>query len=413
MTRNIIGLFDSATDAQATLSDLRGAGFDNDRISFAANNANNQYGTYDSSTDGSATGGTATGEPGMFDKEGNGLDAGEGAGFGATSGAVMGGLAGLLAGIGAIAIPGIGPTVASGWLSTTLGSTLLGAGLGAATGGVIGALVGAGIPEGDAQVYAESLRRGGSMITVNANSDDEASRAIEIMRAHNVVDIDRRGEEFRQSGWTGFDSKSGEYTGERVDTKRTADTHQHATANKSGEMKVPVVEETLNVQKREVESGGVRVFTRVEETPVQEQVTLRQEHVNVERTAVNRPVSGADMDALKEGTVEVRERSEQAVVNKEARVVEEVTINKEVDQRVETISDTVRRTDVEVEQIPGETRTVGSTDTTTHAHTDMTGGGEGAIERGVSKAGNAVERGLGADLDADGDVGKRDTRNNY
>jgi uncharacterized protein (TIGR02271 family) len=319
----------------------------------------------------------------------------------------MGGLAGLLVGIGAIAIPGIGPTVASGWLSTTLGSTLLGAGLGAATGGVIGALVGAGIPETDAQVYAESLRRGSSMITVTANSEDEASRAIKIMRAHNVVDIDRRGEELRKSGWTGLDAKAGEYTGERYDTRRDIDT-------RGGELKVPVVEEQLNVQKREVEgTGGVRVYTRVEETPVQEQVTLRQEHVNVERTPVNRPVSSTDMDALQEGTLEVRERSEQAVVNKEARVVEEVTINKDVEQHTETISDTVRRTDVDVEQIPGQTRTVGSTDTTTRANADLTGGGEGAIERGVSKTGNAVERGLGADLDADGDVGQRDPRNNY
>jgi uncharacterized protein (TIGR02271 family) len=123
--------------------------------------------------------------------------------------------------------------------------------------------------------------------------------------------------------------------------------------NREGEQVLPVVEEELQVGKREVERGGVRVYTHVTQTPVQENVMLREEHVNVERHPVNRPVSEADLSNLQDRTIEVRETAEEAIVNKQARVVEEVVINKEATQRTETISDTVRRTDVEVEQIPG------------------------------------------------------------
>lgn len=121
---------------------------------------------------------------------------------------------------------------------------------------------------------------------------------------------------------------------------------------RGGEARVPVVEEELKVGKREVERGGVRVQTSVQEKPVEEQVSLREEHVRVERRPVDRPATQEDVNqALHGRTVEVRERSEQPVVQKEARVVEEVVVGKEATQRTETIRDTVRRTDVEVEQV--------------------------------------------------------------
>jgi len=128
-----------------------------------------------------------------------------------------------------------------------------------------------------------------------------------------------------------------------------------------GELAIPVVEEELRVGTREVESGGVRVDTRVEETPVEEQVTLREERVHVDRRPVDRPASDADFDRVQEGAVEVRERREEAVVDKQARVVEEVVINRDVEERTETIRDTVRRTDVDVDETPGRTSTT-STD---------------------------------------------------
>jgi uncharacterized protein (TIGR02271 family) len=114
---------------------------------------------------------------------------------------------------------------------------------------------------------------------------------------------------------------------------------------------VPIVEEELRVGKRPVERGGIRIHKRVEEKPVSEQVTLRDETVEVQRRPVDRAVSEADLAAAQDGTFEVRERDEEAVVDKQARVVEEVVIDKDVEERTETVQDTLRRTDVDVEQV--------------------------------------------------------------
>ena len=113
----------------------------------------------------------------------------------------------------------------------------------------------------------------------------------------------------------------------------------------------PVVQEQLKVGKREVQRGGVRVFSRVVETPVNESIGLREEHVNVERRPVNEPISTTDTTAFREQSIEMRETAEEAVVEKSARVVEEVTINKEVTEREQQINDTVRHTEVEIENL--------------------------------------------------------------
>ncbi len=504
--KNVVGLFDNASDAQAALQELRDAGFSGSDISFVGNNSRNDYGDNDT---------TGRGD--------TGTEAEEGAGFGAAGGAVLGGLTGLLVGLGALAIPGIGPVVAAGTLATALGSTALGAGIGAAAGGLVGALVGAGIPEEHANVYAEGVRRGGALITVQATSDTDADRAADIMDQHNVVDIDQRGEEYRTEGFSRFDENAEPYSGTTATTASTtsfndadrsssgdADTsigrddyadsskvgtaggglagaatgaaigsaggpvgtviggvagavtgggvgaagdaagaeatddehdrshgHDHTTAgtggtsatamgsttdygtmgttgynttsttgatgfntniDQGGEIKVPIVEEELRVGKREVETGGVRVNTRIEEVPVNEQVTVRDESVDVVRTPVNRPVSDVDGATFQEGTFEVRERDEEVVVDKQTRVVEEVHVKKTVEERTETVQDTLRRTDVDVQQVGGTTGTTSN---------------EGFGERTLGNANNAVERNTGLDTDRSGDAGDRDTRNNY
>lgn len=122
---------------------------------------------------------------------------------------------------------------------------------------------------------------------------------------------------------------------------------------KDEEVRLPVVEEELQVGKRAVETGGVRVHTGVTETPVREDVRLHEEHVNVERRPVDREVRPEDMKAFKEGTIEMREMAEEAVVAKKARVVEEVVVGKQATERTEHIADTVRRTNVEIEPIAG------------------------------------------------------------
>ncbi|WP_227496458.1 YsnF/AvaK domain-containing protein [Massilia litorea] len=143
-------------------------------------------------------------------------------------------------------------------------------------------------------------------------------------------------------------SLQGSQTGSSLTGSMQRDT---AMARDTNTAAIPVVQEQLKIGKREVSRGGVRVYSRVVETPVNENVQLREEHVNVERRPVNEPISGADATAFKEQSIEMRETAEEAVVEKSARVVEEVTINKEVTQREQQIRDTVRHTEVEVEQL--------------------------------------------------------------
>lgn len=228
-------------------------------------------------------------------------------------------------------------------------------------------------------LYAEAVRRGSCVLAVDAASDEQRERATEIMNRHDPIDIDERSAHWRTQGWTGYDASAprlsddeiarerstygtaaGTVTGATTGTAATAamqdttsDTAQNASAGQrtEGTSTFPVVEEELKVGKREVQRGGVRVYQRVQERPVEEAVQLRQEHVKVERHAVDQPVSQADMAAFKEGTVELREMAEEPVVSKTAHVVEEVVVGKEVSQETANIKDSVRRTDVEVEQL--------------------------------------------------------------
>ena len=143
------------------------------------------------------------------------------AGTGATVGTLVGGGAGLLAGIGLLAIPGIGPLVAAGWMV----AALTGAGVGAAAGGLAGSLVGSGVDEVDAQVYAEGVSRGGTLVTVRAD-DSRIARAKEIMNAHGPVDSTARAGEYRAGGWTGYVADSTATTG--LDRSRDGMAGSHA-----------------------------------------------------------------------------------------------------------------------------------------------------------------------------------------
>lgn len=192
--KNVVGLFDNMRDAEAVVRDLRDAGVVDTDISFAGRNAD-----------------AATMESNEYIGSGH-SEAAEGAGFGATGGTVVGGLTGLLVGLGAIAIPGVGPVIAAGTLATALGSAALGAGIGAATGGLLGALVGAGIPEEDANVYSEGIRRGGALVMAKVD-DNLVDTALDIMDRYNVVDIDERSAEYRSGGWSRYDENAEPYTG--------------------------------------------------------------------------------------------------------------------------------------------------------------------------------------------------------
>ncbi|HBY99454.1 MAG TPA: hypothetical protein DEP84_36870 [Chloroflexi bacterium] len=162
------------------------------------------------------------------------------------------------------------------------------------------------------------------------------------MRRHNPIDVRQRAAGWRERGWTGFDQEAEPYTG-GIDEDRGFE---------EGQTTVPVVEEQMQVGKREVESGGVRVHRYVTEKPVEERVRRRDEDVDVSRRRVDRPASEADLaDAFQEETIEVSETHEEPVVAKKGRVTEEVIIDKDVSERTQTVCDTVRDTEVEVEPL--------------------------------------------------------------
>lgn len=220
-----------------------------------------------------------------------------------------------------------------------------------------------GVPPEETEYYAEGVRRGGTLITVTA-ADDKADVAADIMRRYEVVDLDSRVDFWREQGWTGYDPAATAYTTEQVSTEKERRPAADVTAERlrEDEARIPVTEEELKVGKRAVRSGGVRVHSRIIEKPVEERVALREEHVEVERRPVNRPLSDAEKAAaFKEGVIEAEEYREEAVVSKEARVVEEVVVNKGATQHEETIRDTVRHTDVEVEKTGGHTATAATT----------------------------------------------------
>ncbi len=180
--KTVVGLFDYYQDAERAVQELNARGFTSTDISVAARDSTLQQRV-------------------VGDKD---AAVAESAGAGAVGGAAVGGLAGLLVGLGALAIPGIGPVIAAGTLATALGTTAAGAGIGAAAGGLIGALVGLGIPEEDAHIYAESVKRGSVLVTVRTG-DERAPQALNVMRQFNAIDVDTRRKEWETAGWSRFD----------------------------------------------------------------------------------------------------------------------------------------------------------------------------------------------------------------
>jgi uncharacterized protein (TIGR02271 family) len=190
-----------------------------------------------------------------------------------------------------------------------------------------------------AHTYDEAVRRGAAAVVVDVQDEAQADRACSLLHELGAIDVDERAKQWRAEGWkppaTGAGMRQDVASGTRGSREGVLD----------------VVEEELQVGKRSLDRGGVRVVQRVSSKPVREMVRLREEHAVVERRAVNRPATGADLSNFKEGTLEIRETAEEPVVAKTARVVEEVRVGKEVREREEAVEDTVRRKDVEVERL--------------------------------------------------------------
>ena len=226
----------------------------------------------------------------------------------------------------------------------------------------------------DHPTYAEGVRRGGIMLTAHVE-DPKVDDAVRLLEQHGSVDLNERETAWRSEGWTGASRVTGggiasegagplrslspieqtETTGAFTRTKSVASSAPvpvaAATASAGRDDVVQVVEETLNVGKRTVNRGKVRIHSYGVVTPVRETVSLRDETVTVDRRPVDRPLAAADLvaNAFKDRTIEMEEIDEEAVIAKTARVVEEISLRKEVTDSVRTVAETVRSTKVEIE----------------------------------------------------------------
>jgi stress response protein YsnF len=248
-------------------------------------------------------------------------------------------------------------------------------------GGFWASLKDAFMPEEDRYTYSEGLSRGGTLLTVSADGA-HVDTSMNILEEHGSVDLDEREATWRKEGWSGYQAGAAggatattgalrnptttEVAGGTTATRAAGATEAVAAhgAAQTGTDYIPVVEERLNVGKRMVESGRVRVRSYAVEEAVSENVTLHDETVQVDRRVVDRAVTPGDEALFAEKVIEATEMREQAVVSKDARVVGEVGIRKDATQRTETVSDKVRRTEVEVEDERGNISRTGTTDKT-------------------------------------------------
>ena len=257
----------------------------------------------------------------------------------------------------------------------------------------------------DYRRYSSAAGKSQSIVTVYVDSEDEAERAADILDDAGAADVDEKAGQYGSSSGSNYKGSSADSSygtsgtsyphntgdlstnlGSTATTGATGDISGYASSagtagtsdyntgsdyNKGSDYKtssdyatrsgdsdlsdtgksLKVIEEELQVGKKEVQTGGARLRSRIIHKPVEEQVRLREETVRVERTPVDRPATEADFNSFKEGEIELTETAEVPVVSKEARVVEEVSLDKDVNERVETVKDTVRKTEVDVEKL--------------------------------------------------------------
>jgi uncharacterized protein (TIGR02271 family) len=218
------------------------------------------------------------------------------------------------------------------------------------------------MPDEDRYSYAEGLSRGGYMVVASDLDTAYYDQAVDILDDEGSVDLDEREQSWRSEGWSGYQADTagtsgygtagigsagiGSTTGyDSTTTDRDLDTTRGLATDDNV---IPVVDEHLVVGKRDVNLGRVRVRSYVREEPVSANVSLHEERVTLERRPVDRPLTDADA-AFRDRTIEAEAHGEEAVVGKEARVTEEISLRKDVADREETVTDTVRKQEVEIE----------------------------------------------------------------
>lgn len=316
MTDNytVVGLFKDNSSAECAFDAVVDNGYDKDEVDVMMSDETRDRYYGDADADDTELGSKAA----------------EGTGAGAAIGGTVGAVLAAIAAIGtSVVLPGIGLVVAG-----PIAAALVGGGAGGLAGGLIGALIGSGIPEEHAEIYETGVKSGGIVLRATPNSAEDA-RDIE-------------------SKWTKCGGQN-IYT-DATEVSKTAAVAGRETTNTDvrSEGAIPIIEEELKVGKRTVQTGGVAIDAKMKSEKVSEDVNLRQENVDVEIRKVNRPVTDADVSAVKDGNIVVKEMGEEAVSAKEARVVGEVVVSKDVTERTETVSDTVRSTDVDIDKLSEE-----------------------------------------------------------
>ena len=198
MVKTVIGLYDNYAEAQSAYQDLAQSGFDRRNISIVASDIVRHPAAV--STE--------------LPEGGAGSDSDVAAGAGA--GALAGGITGLIIGLAALAVPGVGPVLAIGPLAGLIG----GAAVGLVVGGILGALIDVGVPKQYAEYYAEGVRRGGTLVTVQTD-ETQSERAMDILDRHNPVDVEERAVRWRETGWAGFNPNAAPYTADEIAQERT------------------------------------------------------------------------------------------------------------------------------------------------------------------------------------------------
>jgi uncharacterized protein (TIGR02271 family) len=218
-------------------------------------------------------------------------------------------------------------------------------------------------PDEDRATYAEGLRRGGFLVTVTGISQSQYEQAVDILDDEGSVDVGERAETWRSEGWSSTGTLGGSGAGLSTSSSTTDEdslgvgvgstlargsSYATGAASQSEDEVIPIIKEDLRVGKRDVNLGRVRVRSYVVEEPVTEQVNLRDDRVHIERRPVDRPVQDGDR-MFTDKVLEAEEHTQEAVIQKEARVTEEIGLRREAEERSETVSDTVRHTEVEIE----------------------------------------------------------------
>ena len=184
-----------------------------------------------------------------------------------------------------------------------------------------------------------------SLVTVHVSTEDEAQRAADILDDNGAVNVNEQAATYDSLTSAPSASMGAAFTDSAVPATE-------------GDQTIKVIEENLEVGKRTVETGGVRLRSRIVAKPVEESIRLREERVTVNRTPVNRPATAADLNAFQDGEISLTEHAEVPVVSKTANVVEEISVGKAVTEREEVIHDTVRKTEVDVENLGTTDQTI-------------------------------------------------------